>query len=182
MNNERLAELLSTVLENQLESGDRGSISMQRLRESMTIGPGLTKNERKLLLLSPVARADYQRVSVTVQNEIKDRLAKNSIAIELLPLAAATDDDKVFLKGEDFDVILIKKEELGIPWVILVQLGSSYQRTINPMTVLRLVDSGGLEWLRGKPDSNGELTAAWYDNETDLISRARRFTLFLEPA
>lgn len=182
MNNNRLAELLSTILDSQIESGSHGSISKQRLYESMTTGPELTRNERKILLLSPVAREDYQLEKAVVQKELMERLTTNSIAQELLPLAAATDDDKVYLKGEDFDVILIKKEALGVPWVILVQLGSSYQRTINPMTVLRLVDSGGLEWLRGKPDSNGELTAAWYDDETDLLSRARRFTLFLEPA
>ncbi|PIE59384.1 MAG: hypothetical protein CSA32_04130 [Desulfobulbus propionicus] len=181
MKKDNLTKLLSAVLDSQLESGKHKMITQERLREVLTTGPSLAEEEKKVLLLSPVARDDYARMRDKINKELNERLQLHGVNSEILPLAAATVDDKVVIKGADFNVTLFNKTELGIPWVILIQLGSSYLRTINPMTKLRLVDSGGLEWLRGRPDSNGELTGAWQDDETDLLKRMRRFTLFLEP-
>ncbi len=181
MEKDNLAKLLAAVLDRQLESGKHTMITQERLREMVTTGPSLTEAEKKVLLLSPVARHDYAKMCTKIHKELNERLQRHGVKNEILPLAAATTDDKVVLKGADFNVTLFNKTEIGIPWVILIQLGSSYLRTVNPMTQLRLVDSGGLEWLRGRPDSNGELTGVWQDDETDLLRRARRFTLFLEP-
>ena len=62
MNLNGMAELLSGILESQVESGQYGSIDEERLRESRTTGPKLSEAEQSLLLLSPVARSDYRRV------------------------------------------------------------------------------------------------------------------------
>jgi|GEM_PF-2674440 len=181
MNFNGMAELLSGILDTQIESGQHGSISEERIRQSRTTGPRLNNAEQRLLLLSPVARSDYRRVCRKIQEELTNRLLDQGVEIELLPLAAATDEDKVIMNGNGFNVTLYRRKDLGIPWVILVQLQASYLRVLDPMTILRLVDSGGLEWLRGKPDGNGELTAAWDDPETDILARSRRFSLKLEP-
>ncbi len=181
MKQDNLARLLLAVLDRQLESGKHKMITRERLKETLTTGPPLTEEEKKILLFSPVARDDYAGMCNEICKELNERLQLYGVDNEILPLAAATTDDKVVMKGADFNVTLFNKTEIGIPWVILIQLGSSYLRTINPMTQLRLVDSGGLEWLRGRPDSNGELTGAWQDDETDILKRAQRFTLFLEP-
>jgi hypothetical protein len=181
MNLNGMAELLSGILESQVESGQYGSIDEERIRESRTTGPKLSEAEQSLLLLSPVARSDYRRVCRRIQEELTSRLLDQGVEMELLPLAAATDEDKVVMHGNGFNVTLYKRNDLGIPWVILVQLQTSYLRALDPMTILRLVDSGGLEWLRGKPDVNGEVTATWDDPETDILARSRRFSLKLEP-
>ncbi len=176
-----MAKLLSGILEDQIESGQYGVITEKRLREALTTGPVLNDKEQSLLLLSPVVRADYQRVSDEIKFEVTSRLQRDRVDLELLPLAAATDEDKIVMHGNGFDVTLYRQEDLGIPWVILVQVGTSYTKILNPMTVLQLVDSGGLEWLRGTPDANGEITAMWNDPETDILSRSRRFSLILQP-
>lgn len=181
MNINGMAELLSEILETQVESGQFGAIDEERLRQALTSGPPLSNEEQSLLLLSPVARSDYKRIRREIRENLTSRLINRSVELELLPLAAATDEEKVIMQGNGFNVTLYRQDNLGIPWVILVQLGTFYLQALNPMTVLRLVDSGGLEWLRGKPDANGEITATWDDPETDILARSRRFSLTLEP-
>lgn len=183
MNTDGMARLLAELLEPQIESGRYGTIGRDRLREALTIGPNLTDTEQSILLISPVAREDYQDVQNEILNEVNERIHNQGVDIKILPLAAASEGkkDKIILNGRGFTVTLYRKEDLGIPWVILVQLGASYLKVINPMTTLRLVDSGGLEWLRGIPDTNGEMTGPWNDEETDLLRRVQRFSLTLEP-
>lgn len=182
MKSDGMARLLSEILDPQIESGEYGAIDKGRLRKSLTNGPGLTDQEQSLLLLSPVARGDFKDVRNEILEEVYARIHQQSVDMNMLPLAAAGEEkDKVILKGRGFSVTLYRRGELGIPWIILVQLGASYLKAINPMTTLRLVDTGGLEWLRGRPDVNGELTGPWSDAETDLLNRAHRFSLVLEP-
>ena len=181
MNTSAMARLLAELIEPQVETGQHGEIAGERLRQALTFGPTLTKKEQSVLLLSPVAREDYKKVRKEIVAEIRDRIKQRNITMDILPLAAATQDEKVSLTEAGFTVTLYKKTELGFPWIILVQLSSAYQQAINPMTVLKLSDTGGLEWLRGKPDSNGELTGPWKDHKTDILERAGRFSLVLEP-
>jgi len=182
MNVNGMAVLLSEILETQLETGQYGSIDEQRLFQALTTGPALTDEEQSLLLLSPVARSDFKRIGAAIKKELESRVQEYQVGQEILPLAAATvGQKKVVFQGNGFTVTLYRQDKIGIPWVILVQLGSDWLRVIHPMTTLRLVDSGGLEWLRGSPDPNGEITATWDDHETDILARSRRFYLLLEP-
>ena len=182
MKSDGMARLLSEILDPQIESGKYGAIDKDRVRESLTNGPELTDREQCLLLLSPVAREDFKDVRNEILEEVYARIQQQDIDMNMLPLAAAGEaKDKVILRGSGFSVTLYRRDELGIPWIILVQLGASYQKAVNPMTTLRLVDTGGLEWLRGRPDVNGEFTGPWNDAETDLLIRAHRFSLILEP-
>lgn len=181
MNRDGMTGLLAALLESQIESGKFGEIDKNRIRQALTTGPTLTEQEQRLLLLSPVARSDYKEIRREIVIRDRQRLDRHGVETNLMPLAASDDSDKVVLKSSGFTVTLYRQEKLGVPWVILVQLGPAYQKAVNPMTTLRLADTGGLEWLRGKPDTNGEITGAWNDPETDLIKRIRRFSLMLEP-
>jgi len=181
MNTTQMADLLSEILDSQIESGEYGGIDRKRFEKALTCGPPLQENELQLLLLSPVARSDYNIVRQRIADQLKKRLQKQRIELELLPLAASTDGEKIVMQGNGFAVTLYQKEELGIPWIILVQLEPKYSENIDPMTVLQLIDTGGLEWLRGRPDRNGELTGAWDDRQTDLLARSKRFSLILQP-
>ena len=181
MNTNGMATLLAELLEPQVETGKYGEISKERLRASLTTGPALTEHEQLLLLLSPVARIDWQHIQQQVKRELQEELKARDIEMNILPLAAATDEEKIQFKGNGFNVTLYRQDDIGVPWIILVQLGETYLQAIGPMTTLRLVDSGGLEWLRGKPDKNGEITASWHDPDTDILARSRKFSLTLEP-
>lgn len=61
-NKNGLAELLSEILDSQIENGRQARIPDERLLQALTTGPGLTDDERRKLLLSPVIRMDYKRV------------------------------------------------------------------------------------------------------------------------
>lgn len=182
MNSDAMARLLSGILDQQIESGVHSVISEDRLREAITSGPDFTDEEQRLFLVSSMAREDRRRAKRAVLDETLEKLKLQRVEMELLPLAASTVDDTVVLKGSGFSVTLYRRDEIGVPWIILVQLDRDFRQAINPLTVLRLVDSGGLEWLRGRADNNGELTGAWNDPETDLLERVRRFSLTLELA
>lgn len=182
MNSNGMAELLSKILDTQIETGQYRGINEQRLRQALTTGPGLDHEEQSLLLLSPVIRHDYKRIRHEIKKELTQQLQNQGVEMQLLAFAAASTEDKVVMQNNGFSVTLYRQNDIGIPWIILVQLGPSYIQAINPMTILRLVDSGGLEWLRGKPDANGEITGTWDDTKTDILARSRRFSLALEPA
>ena len=179
-----MEKLMGALLDRQIETGKYGLISAQRLRQALTTGPELDDAEKSLLLLSPVARDDYQQARETIRLETLERLSRNGVETELLPLAAADDgaQEVVILEGNGFSVNLYAQDDAGKQWVILVQLDENFRNSINPMTSLRLMDSGGLEWLRGRDDANGELSGVWLDDEINLLSRTRKYSLFLEPA
>ena len=183
MNSRAIRRLTATILSRQMESGRHGTIDEKRLREALTIGPQLTEKENSLLLLSPVARDDWNRIRTLILNDMRDKIAEQGLDTSLVSLAASTDieDGQVLIPGSDFSVTLYRQDTQGIPWVILVQLGPAYRNTIYPMTCLRLVDEGGLEWMRGYPDAEGEITSAWLDRNLDLHVRARKYSLKLEP-
>ena len=172
MNMNGVSRLFLEILNSQLESGRYPPLDEKRVRESLTRGPGLTEDEQIILLLSPLARHDYQQVKKKIQEETRLRLYAQGVETELLAMAASSEDgDKMILKGNGFTVTLYRQENHD----------TLYLQNIYPMTPLRLIDSGGLEWLRGRPDANGEITASWNDPETDLLARSKRFSLILEP-
>ena len=181
MNTDGMAGLLAEILGSQIESGAYGEMERGRIYEALTTGPGFTEQEKTLLLLSPLAREDFFSVQREISEEIHDKLAQFGVETELLPLAAADREEKIVLKNSGFSVTLYRRKDAGVHWVILVQLEMNYKRAIQPRTILRLVDSGGLEWMRGNPDDYGEMSGAWYAGETDLLDRARLFSLILEP-
>ncbi|MCU7805624.1 MAG: hypothetical protein KZQ96_20750 [Candidatus Thiodiazotropha sp. (ex Lucinoma borealis)] len=105
----------------------------------------------------------------------------NRVDTSLVSLAASSLEDKVILKGRSFAVTLYRGLGRDVPWVVLVQLDKNYLDAIEPMTTLRLVDSGGMEWMRGSVDSNGEFTGVWLPSNGDLIKRAQDYSLSLVP-
>lgn len=180
MNRESLKALFSAMLDEQVEPGETPPLVEARMRETLTTGPQLTEEEKALLIQSPLARYRYQDMQKQVAEEITQTLERGNIATRILPLAAAEKTDTHHFSCTGYKVILYDKKEHGIPWVILLQLDKAFQDAINAFTVLRLVDSGGLEWMRGRPDANGEITASWIHADTDLLERARQYSLKLE--
>ncbi|HID46896.1 MAG TPA: hypothetical protein EYP34_14240 [Chromatiaceae bacterium] len=180
MKPESMKALFSAMLDQQYVSRETRALSDERMRETLTTGPELTGKEKELLIRSPLARYCYQDMQSAIAEEITDALQQGNISTHILPLAAADHADTHSFSCTGYKVILYDKKKYGIPWVILLQLDKSFQEAINPLTVLRLVDSGGLEWMRGRPDANGELTASWTHADTDLLERAKQYSLNLE--
>ncbi len=183
MSSRNLHKLMAYVLARQVESGEYGAVSEQRLREALTDGPDLDDAERALLLLSPVARDDWDRVRREVLDDVREHWMGSGADTELVPLAAssASDTGQIDVNGPDFTVSLFQQDHEGTTWVILVQLGPNLRAGLYPMSTLRLIDDEGLEWARGRPDAQGELIATWHNDEVSLQERAKGHRLRLEP-
>jgi len=180
MKTESLQTLFAAMLEQQLVEKETRVLDDRRMRESLTTGPKLSDEEKALLIRSPLARYRYQEIQREIAEEISDILERRNIDTRIVPLAAADHAGEQVFSCTGYKVILYEKKQYGIPWLILLQLDKAFQESIHPLTVLRLVDSGGLEWMRGRPDSNGELTASWSHADTDLRERAKQYSLNLE--
>jgi len=181
MNKYGVARLLRDILDQQIEDGRSGSIERERVEDAVTTGPGLDAHEKKLLLLSPYARHVYSEVARDQRVDINRRLSAGDVATKAMKLAASRETDKVEITGCGFTVTLYRAKEVNEPVVLLLRLSDAYRQAINPMTRLRLSDSGGLEWLRGVPDHNGQITGMWSDAKMDLVERSGSYELILEP-
>ena len=135
-----------------------------------------------MLILSPITRDNWNNIRIELKEEFRDKLNAEHLDTALVPLAAATEAEpnRISLQGQGFNVTLYRQVEQEIEWVILVQLEPNFTKAIYPMSQLKLIDSGGLEWMRGRPDAGGEFTGTWSDSAIDLYERAQNCSLTLD--
>lgn len=181
MNKYGMARLLRDILDQQIEDGTSGSIERERVEDAVTTGPRLDAGEKAVLLLSPYARHVYFEIAREQRADVNRRLSTRNVDTRAMKLAASHEIDKVEIPGRGFTVTLYRARDVNEPLVLLLRLSDAYRQAVNPMTRLRLSDSGGLEWLRGVPDHNGQITGMWSDPKMDLVERAASYELILEP-
>lgn len=182
MEQSSISALFCEVLDRQEESGSNiNKITADRFYEAFTRGPKLNASERQLLMLSPVLR--YQCVDVLnqINQEIKSSLEQSQIPMSIVPLAAASDSDKYHFSCIGFDVYLYDQSEMGVPWIILLQLNRKVMEALHPMSRIRLYDSGGKEWLQGVPDQDGQIMQEFLNDETNFSERSKMYSLHIEP-
>lgn len=177
-----MKRLFADVLDSQLEPEFTPDISTDRLRESLTTGPALSAEERRSLWRSPLIRDEYLRIRRQLNAEIRSRVQERGLDLRIVGRAAADDTDELRYDSADgsFQITLMRQPEEDMPWLLLVTLSKAIRETLYPLTQIRLVDSGGLEWVRGRPDTRGELSFGWYDLENLPDQRLREHSLILE--
>jgi len=181
MANSEITKLFSEILDRQKNTSLSDTISEQRLYEAFTDGINLSDDERQLIIQSPILRYKCVNVINQVNDEIKENIRLSQIQTELMPLAADNDEKEVHFETNDFDIYLYNKSDLGIPWIIVLQLSSKITDMLYESSKVRLYDSGGLDWLIGTPDDNGQIIFEWQDDETNLVERSRMYSLHIEP-
>ena len=77
-----------------------------------------------------------------------------------------------------FTLKLFPLDAAGTRWTIYLKLSDTAYQTL--LTGVRLVDTGGLQWLAGQVDDDGELSADWTHPEPPL-QRLHRYALRVEP-
>ena len=167
--------LLAEILEAQLGRAEAENIPQERIVEALTRGPGLTNEEKRLLWLSPEARDTYLAIRRRLSRSLEQRLRDRGIEMETTLLAASGGEtDNFSCEGEGWTVVAQKD---GGEWIVSLHLKETARQAIPPMTTLQLVDKGGVEWLRGRPDESGDINAVWPHAR---MSPADRVTLGLE--
>lgn len=181
MANSGMTKIFAEILDRQVKLPTTGHITTERLYRAFTIGPKLNKAERQLLLKSPILRYECVNVINRINQEIKVQLEKSQIQMAIIPLAAANESSEYHFSARDFDVYLYDKSNSAMPWIVFLQLSAKVTNCLYPLTRIRLYDSGGLDWIIGKPDKNGQIIGEWLDNETNLVERSKLYSLHIEP-
>jgi hypothetical protein len=181
MTNNGMTKIFSEILDRQTNVPTKAHISSERLYAAFSNGPELNEEERQILLKSPMLRYKCVNVINQINQDIKDQLEKSQIQMALTPLAAAHESDEYHFSARDFDVYLYDKSDPDMPLIVLLQLSPKMTSFFNKKTRVRLYDSGGLDWIIGKPDKNGQIITEWLDNETNLVERSKMYSLHIEP-
>jgi hypothetical protein len=181
MKTEAMKRLLATILAEQPERADADrALDEERLRRALSGAEPLTAAEQRLLWTSPEARRRLyalREAQRAVQYLAWQRLG---IAPQLAYLAAAGPavEPVTIDTHPHFTIKLFPLETDGQHWTIFFKLSETVHQTL--LTGIRLVDSGGLQWLAGHVDEDGELSADWTHPEPPL-QRLHRYALRVEP-
>lgn len=181
MTNSGMTKIFTEILDRQVNVLTKGHITTDRLYAAFTNGPEINKAERKLLLKSPTLRYECVNVINQINREVKNQLEKSQIQMAITPLAAANESSEYHFSARDFDVYLYDKSNSDMPWIVFLQLSPKLTSCLYHMTRIRLYDSGGLDWIVGRPDKNGQIIGEWLDTETSLVDRAKMYSLHIEP-
>jgi hypothetical protein len=181
MNAKALKRLLAAMLAQQPEHADAGmALDEARLRRALSGEEPLTAAEQHLLWTSPAAR--QRLVALRDAQRAAQYLAWQQVGIEsqIYYLAAADSAVQPITIDTHLDltVKLFPLDDQGEHWTIFLKLSASAHQTL--LSGIRLVDTGGVEWLAGHVDSDGELSADWTHHESPL-RRVHRYALRLEP-
>ena len=104
---------------------------------------------------------------------------QNGVALQLAYLAAA-DHPGHPITLDTHPALLVKLfplDESGDRWTIFLKVTEQGQEALGSR--IRLVDTGGVQWLAGQVDEDGELSADWAYQETPL-QRLHQYELRLE--
>jgi hypothetical protein len=181
MNTKTMKRLLAAILAQQPERADAGmALDETRLRRALSGEEPLTDAEQHLLWTSPAAR--QRLVALRDAQRAMQYLAWQQAGIEsqIFYLAAAdTAVQPITIDTHpELTVKLFPLDEQGTRWTVFLKISEAVQDSL--VSGIRLVDTGGVEWLAGHVDSDGELSADWMHQESPL-QRVHRYALRLEP-
>lgn len=171
--------VLAAALENQTDPPP-GFITEERMREALTKGPSFTREERRLLWLSPDVREIYFEVRDMMDREQQDALYLAGYGRPLSLRAASGMSDVETIEGKGY-VLTIFHDRIGDQeeWSLSLQLDEDFRSRLKPGTMVRFYDSGGVTWVKGLPDEVGQIGGLWpYIHETPM-NRAANYQLYL---
>ncbi len=173
-------DLLARVLDLQ-PLDEKPLISEGRFRAALTTGPALTREESRVLWTSPATRDRYVRTKAALTSEVSSRLSDHGVGRALFALAAGSDDVVHYLAGDSFSVTVIKADLPDVDWLISLKLEPSYREHLPVLMPVALRDGGGLIWITGTPDAEGQLSGEWIHKGVSPLDRVREHGLVLEP-
>lgn len=181
MNPEALQHLMAAILTEQPESIDTTmALDEERLRRALSGEEPLSATEQRLLWTSPAARRRLTTLRDSQRAAQYLAWQRAGIAPQIVYLAAA--DPAVQPITIDthphFTIKLYPLDTDGQLWTVYLKLSDTVHQTL--LTGVRLVDTGGLQWLAGHVDGDGELSADWPHREPPL-QRLHRYALRVEP-
>jgi len=181
MNPDAMQRLLTAILAEQPERPDAGiALDEARLRRALSGAEPLSTAEQQVLWTSPAARrrlALLHRVQRAAQY-LAWQQAGIAPQISYLAAADAAVQPVTIDTHPHLTVKLFPLDEHGARWTVFVKLAEPIHNSL--VSGIRVVDTGGVQWLTGYVDKDGELSAEWTYEESPL-QRLHRYALRLEP-
>jgi hypothetical protein len=181
MNPEALKRLMAAILAEQPDSAEvRPALDEARLQRALSESEPLSLTEQRLLWVSPATRRRLARLRDS-QRAIQYQVWQQVGIIPQITYLAAADPTVQPITIETnphFTLKLFPLDADGASWTLFLKLSDTAHRTLS--TGVRLVDTGGVQWLAGQVDADGELSADWTYAEPPL-QRLHRYELRVEP-
>jgi hypothetical protein len=128
-------------------------------------------------------RAVQQAAPAPPVEALRQRLARSErqpgVALQITYRAAAARPGHpiTIATHPALTIKLFPLDEQGDRWTIFLKLTEQGQKTLG--TAIRLVDTGGMQWLAGQVDEDAELSADWPHQESPP-QRLYRYELRVE--
>jgi hypothetical protein len=174
--------LLLNLLNQQTDTGDGLGLSEARIEQALTVGPGFSRRESQLLWKAPFARDNLRRVRDRLRQETIARW-KTSGVNPIAEFKAAADgaDEVIRIRGQGFSLTIFPDADQTMPWILSLQIDAGLRSDMPVGLRFQLKDSGGMVWLKGRPNSRGEINEGWFDTRTSPRERLLAHHLQLTP-
>lgn len=175
-------KLLIELLAKQVDAGDGDGMSAARIAEALTTGPAFSEAESRSLWRSPIARDRLLAARERLRDQVLERWRTAGIVPEAeLRAAAGEGTGATTVQGDDFTLKIFPEADPDMPWILSLQIGPRLRENWPAGLRFQLVDTGGLVWLTGRPNSKGEINDGWYDTSDTPQGRLLSHRLRLTP-
>jgi hypothetical protein len=168
--------ILAAALEAQEGSASADYVEAERIREALMQGPPLTLDEEAIIWGSPDARDLYFTVRRLVRREAEFALQAAGFGTELRLRAAQSASEMESITGDGF-VLTIFCDRVGEDeeWSLWLRVEPELRKTLPQNMPVCLRDSGGLTWIEGKLDAQGQMTGTWGHEAETPYDRLGKF-------
>lgn len=173
--------LLDAILASQSEGVAGAVIPEDRLRQALTDGPAFTREEKRILWLSPDTRALLLAVNREVQAEVADRVKAAGFGQPVRLLAAAGGNDYEKISGSGWTLQIFRDDIPGAEWSLSLELDGDYAKLLPARATVTLKDSGGQTWISGGFDASRRIEGVWPMAEETPFDRLKRYALMISP-
>lgn len=170
--------ILAAALQAQDGSASADYVSAERIREALMQGPPLSPEEEAVIWGSPDARDLYFTVRRMVRREAEFNLQAAGFGAELRLRAAQGASETESVRGVGF-VLTIFRDRVGEDeeWSLWLQVEAELRNNLPKNMPVCVRDNGGLTWIEGKPDAQGQVTCVWNHQAETPLERLGKFTI-----
>jgi len=174
-------DLLLQVMGQQVDDGDTSDLDEARIEQALTSGPGFSEAESRELWRSPFTRSTLMEVKERLCRELRHRWQEEDRVPFAELRAAAAGDGVVTVQGKGFTLTIFPQDDTMAPWILSLEVDAEHCRELGAGLRFQLIDSGGMVWLTGRPNSRGEINDEWYDRSISPQDRLIKHHLSLIP-
>ncbi len=154
-------------------------LSAERIRQVLEGGPPFSFQEEQMLWECRASREAFWRTRDTMIQEAR-RYWQDEGHGEVVWLRAAAGQGPVTIKGNGYSVSCFRTQSDAPRWVVSLKIEREIAGKLPRRTKVRLVDTGGREWLKGAIDDTCQIGVIWNDPGISPVDRAHEHGIRLD--